>query len=148
MNAVLGTTPRLNTSASSWEKKPIDNLLSVFLQRQQALHDLSDSSVPVGGRFGAIKPVCARYLYVCEREIQSKYSQIQSDMNCLKTFMYVCGREIQSKYSRIHTDMKLKIQSDTVRYSQIQSDMDCLQNAYVHASRTNIQTHTCTYALT
>jgi hypothetical protein len=42
--------------------------------------------------------------------------------------VYVCEREIQSKYSRIHTDMNLKIHSDTVRYSQIQSDMDCWQN--------------------
>jgi hypothetical protein len=33
--------------------------------------------------------------------------------------VYVCDREIQSKYSRIHTDMHFKIQSDTVRYIQI-----------------------------
>jgi hypothetical protein len=82
--------------------------------------------------------------------VSARYNQIQSDTVRYELLenvhVYVCGREIQSKYSRIHTDMNLKMQSDTVRYSQKQSDMDCLQNcicACIQDKNSDTYMHIC-----
>ena len=162
------TSPRLTASWSSWT---IDHLLSVCLQQPQALHDLCDTSVPEGGRFGAIKAPTHFDVCVC---IQKKHT-ITYRKICTWSRVHMC-MNVEAKYNQIHSNMhrttsaylnvyRQEIQSDTNRYApqkqvhicwyvdlkyiHIHADMHFYIGAYLTVSscmNTAISKHTYTYA--